>query len=238
MYHFEYVSRKQCKHIREEIEKLIHLVQNEVRNEFTFSYRFIGSAARNMITCDKTTNQGFDFDVNLNINFDDDTEELTPEKMRRILMKAFNKHSNKFKYESAKDRKRVFTIKVIDHKKAEIIHSCDFAIVNDYTDEFDEWHQEYIYFNKKQNKYEWKEQSEKFYDLRIKEKWIKDNRLWEFVRSTYLDKKNKNLDPNKRSRSLYAESINEVYKINKKTECNDKENNLNSASGWYNINKW
>ena len=29
---------------------------------FTFSYKFVGSSSRNMITCDFTTNKGFDFD--------------------------------------------------------------------------------------------------------------------------------------------------------------------------------
>ena len=235
MYNFNYVSKKQCRYVREDLEKLIHLVQDEVRRNFTFSYRFVGSAARNMITVDKTTNTGFDFDVNLCVN---DTGELSPKEIRQILMQAFNKHGKNFKYESAEDEKRVFTIKVIDHKNSRIIRSCDFAIVNDYTDEYGEWRQEYIFFNRKQNKYEWKEQSEKFYDLPIKEEWIRDNGLWNFVRGIYLDKKNKNLDANKKSRSLYAEAVNEVYEMNKETECEDRENALNKVSGWYNINIW
>ncbi len=234
MYHFEYVSRKNWRPVREELEKLIHFVQDEVRDNFTFSYRFVGSAARNMITCDKTTNQGFDFDVNLSVN---DTGDLSPKDIRQILMQAFNKYRNKFQYEPAEDGKRVFTIKVIEHKKSRIVHSCDFAIVNDYTDEYGEWHQEYIFFNKKQNKYEWKEQSRQFYDLSRKEVWLKEEGLWMDVRDIYLEKKRKNLDLNKKSRSLYAEAINEVYnKMNKETDIHNKKIVSNSTTGYYIIN--
>ena len=37
-----------------------------------FSFDFIGSSARNMITCDYTTNKGFDFDMNYHINDPDE----------------------------------------------------------------------------------------------------------------------------------------------------------------------
>lgn len=235
MYNFDYVSKKQWKPIRDDLEKLIHRVQDEVRNDFTFSYRFIGSAARNMITCDENTNIGFDFDVNLMVN---DTGELSAKEIRQMLMQAFNKFAEKYKYESAQDGKRVFTIKVIEYKRAKIEHSCDFAIVKDYTDEAGKWYQEYIFFNKKQNKHEWQKQSSKFYELFEKEKWLKNNGFWNCVRSTYLDKKNNNLDKNKKSCSLYAETINEVYNINKENEVYNKEAVSNIASGWYNVNIW
>lgn len=235
MYNFNYVSRKKCRYVRTDLEKLIHHVQDEVRNDFTFSYRFIGSADRNMITCDETTNIGFDFDVNLMVN---DTGDLSAKEIRQMLMRAFNKYAEKYKYESAEDGKRVFTIKVIEHKKSKIEHSCDFAIVKDYTDEDGKWYQKYIFFNKKQNKYEWQKQSRKFYELLKKEKWLKGNGFWNCVRSTYLEKKNSNLDKNKKSRSLYAETINEVYRINRERELYNKEVVQNATTGWHNVSIW
>ena len=38
--------------------------------------------------------------------------------------------------------------------------------------------------------------------------------LWQNVRDYYLEKKNKNTNPNKKSRSLYAEAVNDIYHNN------------------------
>lgn len=47
--------------------------------------------------------------------------------------------------------------------------------------------------------------------LEDKAKAIRNKGCWDEVRNLYLDKKNLNENPNKRSRSLYAETINEIY---------------------------
>lgn len=46
MKEFEYVSKKEYGPVRDELIDLIHLVQDEVREYFTFRYDFIGSARR------------------------------------------------------------------------------------------------------------------------------------------------------------------------------------------------
>ena len=54
-------------------------------------------------------------------------------------------------------------------------------------------------------------------ELEIRAEWIRKNGFWNDVRDNYLAKKNSNDDPKKRSRSIYAETINETYKrYNKK----------------------
>lgn len=78
MYHFEYADKVKVKEQRKELEKLLHEVQDEVRDCFTFQYHFIGSSARNMITYDPATNVGFDFDVNLEVN--DNEEQYSAKK--------------------------------------------------------------------------------------------------------------------------------------------------------------
>ena len=72
MYHFKYVTKAEARKVREKLENLVHEVQDEVRDNFTLQYYFIGSSARNMITYDPATNIGFDFVVNLEEN---DNEE-------------------------------------------------------------------------------------------------------------------------------------------------------------------
>ena len=89
MYHYEYVSKKIAKPYREEFLDIIHEIQDLLRDRFTFKYKFVGSSSRNMITCDFTTNKGFDFDVNLCVN--DDEENYSAEEIKKEIMKAIYK---------------------------------------------------------------------------------------------------------------------------------------------------
>ena len=202
MYHFQYVSKKELKPAKKQLMELIHKVQDEVRDSFTFQYKFVGSVQRNMVTCDVKSNAGFDFDVNIMVN--DDDKDFEAEEIKNILMCAFN--ARKYGYDSCEDSTRVFTIKVKDRKNSRIRHSCDFAIVNDYGNN----QQEYIRYNKKRKNYTWEEQTKGFYCLPEKIEFCKDNQLWQEVREIYLDKKNYNMDSNKKSRSIFAETIHEV----------------------------
>lgn len=159
MYHFQYVAKKELKPAKKQLMELIHKVQDEVRDSFTFQYKFVGSVQRNMVTWDVKSNAGFDFDVNIMVN--DDDEKFDAKKIKNILMCAFNKYARKYGYDFCEDSTRVFTIKVKDRKNFRIRHSCDFAIVNDYGDN----QQQYIRYNKQKNNYTWEEQTKGFYCL-------------------------------------------------------------------------
>jgi len=205
MYKYEYVNKKKWGPKMENIKELIHMVQDEVRDQFTFQYKFIGSASRNMITCDNNQNIGYDFDINLIIN--DPNEEYSPKEIKNILKNGFDKHSKQFDYDYAEDSKRVLTIKVKDRENSKIEHSCDFAVVHNLSD----GRQQYIHYHKNNGDYTWEFQPNGFYKLPEKVKVIKQNGKWQEVRDRYLYKKNNNTDLNKKSRSLYAESVNEIY---------------------------
>ena len=203
MYHFRYVTKNELKPIKNRVIKLIHLVQDEVRNDFTFQYEFIGSVARNMVTCDCKSNIGYDFDINIMVN--DDDENYSPSEIKHILMNAFNKYARKFSYDYCEDSTRVFTIKVKDTVNSRILHSCDFAVVNNYGDN----RQQYIRFNKPSH-YSWEEQSAGFYRLPEKIEFCKRTGLWQHVRELYLQKKNRNTVLDKDSRLIFAETIHQV----------------------------
>jgi hypothetical protein len=115
MYHFRYVSKNEIAPLKNQVIELIGLVQDEIRKYFTFQYEFIGSVKRNMVTCDAKSNIGFDFDVNIMVN--DDDEDYSAKEIKQILMKAFNKYAYKYHYDFCEDSTRVFTIKVKDRKK-------------------------------------------------------------------------------------------------------------------------
>lgn len=200
MYHFKYVPRTKYLPLKKQIIELIKEVQNRVRDKFTFQFEFIGSTKRNMITEDVRSNIGFDFDVNLTVNND---KNYTPKKIRTILRTALTNVSRKYGYDRCEDSTRVITIVNISTKNSSILHSCDFAIVKG---------NKYIRFDKKENAYVWASQPKDFINLDKKAKELrKDSEIWKVVKEKYLKKKNENKNPNKHSRSLYAETINEVY---------------------------
>ena len=86
MYHFRYVSKNEIAPLKNQVIELIGLVQDEIRKYFTFQYEFIGSVKRNMVTYDTKSNIGFDFDVNIMIN-DDDEDYSAKEKGIRLMGK-------------------------------------------------------------------------------------------------------------------------------------------------------
>lgn len=88
-----------------------------------------------------------------------------------------------------------------------ILHSCDFAIVYN----CDDGRQQYIRINKNHNNYTWEYQGKGFKNLEEKITWLKHNGYWGKLQDYYIDKKNHNNNSDKHSRSILAESINEMY---------------------------
>lgn len=208
MANYVYVTKKEVQATKKEVMQLIHKAQNEVRDKFTFSYQFIGSSSRNMVTMLENGNEGYDLDVNIRVN--DEDEDYSASEIKHILMRAFNKYVNCYDYDYSEDSKRVFTIKVKDRENSRILHSVDFAVVYD----CDDGRQQYIHFNKKQNTYEWQYQGKGFYQLKEKEEWITKHGLKNELNDVYLHNKNANKDSNKKSRSIYAESVSQVCRNN------------------------
>ncbi len=202
---FVYVKKEEWKVARDDLYDLIHTVQDEVRENFTFTYELIGSASRNMITRDENSNVGYDFDINIRVN--DKKEKFSAEEIKSILQNGFNEHVLNYGYDYPEDSKRVLTIKVKDRENSRIVNSCDFAVVHD----IDENTQQYIHFNKKDNSYVWEYQPKGYYQLPQKIKTLKNNHRWTEVRDEYLYRKNNNNDPNKKSRHLFVETINNLY---------------------------
>ena len=162
MYHFQYVPKKQWAPFRDEIIELLHAAQNDLREKFTFQYQLVGSASRNMVTMDPTANIGFDFDFNIIIN---NPELFPPKQFKEMLIRRINKLSSKYGYDPAEDSTRVITIKVKDRKNAKILHSVDFAIVYNDTDNEGYNCQMYIHNDKPTGRYLWEEQPSGYYEL-------------------------------------------------------------------------
>ena len=208
MHDFTYISKNDIdvKEIYGNILHILNEVQDLIRDRFTFNFTPVGSYSRNMITYDKKSNIGYDFDFNIEIN---DDEQYSAKQIKNILISALNRVATKYGYSYAEDSTRVITIKKIDHFYSYVEHSCDFAIVNNYTDKGYS-RQEYIHFNKKANQYYWCQQSKGYYKLPEKIQWLKTNNYWNELREHYIYKKNINTDKNIHSRTLFAISVHEL----------------------------
>ncbi|MDE6562878.1 MAG: hypothetical protein K2J98_01185, partial [Malacoplasma sp.] len=167
---YRFVEKEEYSFIKNELIDLIHLVQDEVREYFTFRYDFVGSSKYNMITTNDKSNIGFDFDLDIRVN--DDEENYTAEEIRNILKEAFNKIINQgfTNFDYPENSTRVLTIKVKDQWNSKILYSADIAVVFDCED----GRQQYIHFNKKQNSYYWNYKRKSFYELEEKINSIKE----------------------------------------------------------------
>ena len=204
MHDFIYVTKAEAKPVRDELYEIIREVRDIVRPYFTFQHRPVGSAGMNMITYDRKSNIGFDFDFDFEIN--DNEENCSPAEIRYIIKNAIDQVAPRYGYKHCEDSTRVLTIKKVNTFTCQILHSCDFAIVYNCKG----GRQQYIRFNKDHNNYTWEYQSKGFKNLEKKIVWLKANDYWGELRDYYLDKKNRNNNPDKHSRSILAESINEM----------------------------
>lgn len=214
MKHFDYISKhnSQVREAYQEINQMLIELHKIVR-QFTFQTEVIGSYKRNMITFDKRSNIGFDFDFNIILN--ENALDYKPKQIKEsIMMEAFKKLALKYGFDKVENSTRVITLKKINKKKSDIIYSCDFAIVNNYEDDEGYDCQEYIHFNKKLNRYAWCEQSYGFYMLPEKVQWLKSgddgSEIWNELREEYIIKKNKNEDKYCHSRQIFAMVVNEM----------------------------
>ena len=204
MHNFSYVSKKEAAPYKKEVIELIKAVQKEVKNYFTFRFDFVGSSSRNMITCERNCNIGYDFDVNIEPN--DPEEEYNAEEIRNIIFKAFEKHMRRFGYSKIENSTSVITIKAVDRKNKRIVHSCDFAIVYNCED----GRQQYIRFSKfVPFAFYWEFRDNDYY-IDDKFQWIQENGLKPELRERYLHNKNRNNNPEKHSRTIFAESVNQI----------------------------
>lgn len=150
---FNFISKNNPKVKRAymDILNMFKEVQNLVRRKFTFRFDVVGSYKRNMITYDAKSNVGYDFDFNIEVNDGDD--RYKPKQIKDILRNAIGTVCVKYGYDFPEDSTRVLTIKMKDRKNSSILHSCDFAIVNNYIDDEGYECQEYIHYDKAHRKY-------------------------------------------------------------------------------------
>ena len=98
MHDFIYVTKKKAQPIKNELYQILFEVQDIVSNSFTFQFTLVGSSSNNMITYDKKSNIGFDFDFNIEVN--DDDENYSPKEIRTIIKNAINQAAHQYGYKN------------------------------------------------------------------------------------------------------------------------------------------
>lgn len=207
---FRYISKNdpKVKKVYNNNQDMLKEVQDLLRKDFTFRFDVVGSYKRNMITYDAKSNIGYDFDFNIEANVDNN--KYPPKKLKNMFQNAIGAVFTNYGYDYPEDSTRVLTIKMKNRKKSCILHRCDFAIVNNYIDDKGYEVQEYIRHDKAHRNYTWCKQPQGYYMLPDKVDWIKENGLWKPLRDLYIEKKNKNDNPDVHSRTIFAITVHEI----------------------------
>lgn len=205
---YEFVPKSELNPVKDQVEGVINMLQDSMRVfGVTFTFKLVGSGGKNLVTRVVNGNTGFDFDYNLGIQKDGD---LSAKDLRLKVKRELEKLLQGTGYSTVSSGKQSMTFKFIDHDNSRIVHSCDFALVNDYVDEAGDSIQEILIWQREDDTYIWnkrpyaKNHSDKLSNL-------KANGLWQEVKDEYLKIKNNNQDKEKKSFSLFFEAINNVY---------------------------
>lgn len=193
----------------EDITSLLSDIHKDLKKHYSFEHRIVGSYSRNLMTYDVKSNTGPDFDFNIYPNCDLDT--ISAKEIKNLFRLSLNKYGSKYRYSFAEDSTRVLTIKIIDTETSRVLFSVDFAFVYNYVDDDGYEQQLYIRFNKKHNSYSWEEQSDSIFNLPDDLDTIKEYGLWNEFKNKYLQLKNANDIPEKKSRSILAEAVNCIF---------------------------
>ena len=207
---YEYVSKKEYRPVREELEQIIHRAQDQLRNlGMTFQPCLIGSGSNHLITREKSGNKGFDFDYNLILRDPGDNRDYNAKVLKDEFKKAFEIALHGTKYTPPEDSTSVLTIKVVDTANSRIIHSCDLAIIY-YPESGNDGEYKYL-CNWKNGIYSFVTRTESRGNKRKLDEIKNYPGGWNMVRDEYLKVKNNNRDPDKHSHVLYLEAVNNVY---------------------------
>lgn len=203
---YEWVTPEERRQLTDVCEEVIHYVQNEVRDHFTFDIRLIGSGEKKLLT-QNSENGNFDLDYNLILQKDKQNLIGNPDKIKNIFISAFNKYNPSYNFKNSQDRTSVITSKLVYDKR--LYFSFDVALLIEGND--GSYYK--LIHDKELNRYIWN-QIPQSVNYMSKFNFIKKNDLFTDFKKRYLDKKNYylSIDPQKKSFSIFLETINEIYR--------------------------
>lgn len=125
---YKFANQKDVKELAKWCEEILHAVQDEVRDYFTFDIRLIGSGDKRLVT--QNAEEAFDLDYNIILQKDKKNLLNNPKQIKDIFVSRFN---NVLRAKvpncdtSARDSTSVIQAKLIRNSKLEF--SFDVAII-------------------------------------------------------------------------------------------------------------
>lgn len=200
---YKFADPQQVKELTQWCEEILHAVQEEVRDYFTFDIRLIGSGDKKLVT--RNANEPFDLDYNIILQKDKKNLLNNPKQIKEIFMNRFNRvltaNVNDYK---ASDSTPVISLKIKDGNA--ISFSFDVAIIVENNDG--------VFYrltnDKNTGRYIWNEVAHSAdYFERLRQ--VKANGLWKAFQNRYLELKNMHLrrGDDVKSFSIFLETLNE-----------------------------
>lgn len=204
---YKYAEQRAVTDLNKWCINILHDVQKEVSDYFTFDIRLIGSGDKRLVT--QNTEESFDLDYNIILQKDKKGLLDNPKQIKDIFIARFNKVLNRYidNCYHMSDSTSVITIKNI--QKGKLLFSFDVAIIVEGNDG-------YFYRltnDKNSNRYIWNRVKNSA-DYFEKFQRIKEKGLWLKFKNRYLELKNWHLSRQDgvKSFSIFLETLNEVYR--------------------------
>ena len=196
---FKFVSKNEYLNIKNRIAELILFVQNEIRREFTFNFKFIGPCQKNMVTINESKYIGYDFNVRFYIN--DNIRKA--EEVKKIFIDAIKLYLKTNGNDELVDDSNTIRINIFDENYLVLKHSLDIEIVR--KNELDEIQ----FIKKKNNTYTWVKETSGNLSLDEKYDLLIVCGLKDFIKYQYI--KRRNNEPTKKSMIIFEECIAAIY---------------------------
>ena len=204
---YKYAEQRAVTDLNKWCMNILHDVQKEVSDYFTFDIRLIGSGDKRLVT--QNAEESFDLDYNIILQKDKKGLLDNPKQIKDIFIARFNKVLNRYidNCYHTSDSTSVITIKNI--QKGKLLFSFDVAIIVEGNDG-------YFYRltnDKNSNRYIWNRVKNSA-DYFEKFQRIKEEGLWLKFKNRYLELKNWHLSRQDevKSFSIFLETLNEVYR--------------------------
>lgn len=201
---YKFAKQTEVKELEQWCMKILHAVQEEVREYFTFDIRLIGSGDKRLVT--QNSDKSFDLDYNIILQKDKKCLLDNPKQIKEIFVERFNQilKSRVSNYAHVSDSTSVITAKIVINNRLRF--SFDVAIIV----EGDDGYFYRLTHDKQTNRYIWNQvkQSANYFE---KFKAVKDNGNWLKFKKRYLELKNMHLSRQDgvKSFSIFLETLNE-----------------------------
>lgn len=201
---YKFANQKQVRELTAWCMDILHEVQNEVKDYFTFDIRLIGSGDKRLVT--QNENEAFDLDYNIILQKDKKGLLDNPKQIKEIFVKRFQNVLQKYvsNYYHVCDSTSVITAKIVSNNK--LSFSFDVAIIV----EGDNGYFYRLINDKNTGRYIWN-QVKKSASYMERFKVVKDSGQWIKFKERYLQLKNMHLSrrDDVKSFSIFLETLNE-----------------------------